>query len=288
MENPNLDNPRLRALQQLQSAMPVANQRVATQQQAARDIQLQQAVGKAAPTAATPAVAQQAGAVQAQNAGQQMIQNAQTEVKQAGQVGQLGIQAQQTEGARQLGEQKMGAAEQKMSNVQRLANLDARAKKEMFDDQMQFQRDENNRALFNSRQLADYAKLNAERGEVYKNYAQSVEQATKRKQQYMQAAFDSLSQRLQQEYKKAELNQDYAAMQQIQQMQNSMNERMAREKAYASNKMAQAGALGTIVGAVGGGIIGGIYGGPGGAVVGASAGAAVGGGAGTAMGAKNQ
>lgn len=272
MADPNLNNPRLRALQQLQSAMPVANQKIATQQQAARDIQLQQAVGKAAPTAATPAVAQAAGATQAQNAGQQMIQNAQTEVKQASQVGQLGVQAQQTEGARQVGEQRMGAAEQKMSNVQRLANLDAQAKKELYDDQMQFERDENNRALFNSRQLADYARLNAERGEAYANYAQEVERVNDRKLQYMQVARDKLFEQLNQEYKLAKQRGDQESAERIEQIKKDVDGRISREKTRAANRTAGAAAGGTILGAV----IGGIYGGPAGAKAGGQAGGAAG------------
>lgn len=273
---PNLNNPRLRALQQLQSQMPQANQGVANQQAAARDIQLQNAVQKAPAGTPSTSAGQVAGAAQATNAGQAMIKQAQTNVKQQGQMGDVGIQATQTEAARQLGEQKIGLEEQKTNNIARLAALDSRAKKELYDDQMQFQRNENNRTMLNDIQLSDYAKLNAERGEAYKNYSQSVKQISDRKLQAMQQAQSVIEQRLKQEQAKSEQEKNNGLIEELNYLQRNAAAKIRKEQAHNGNMTAAGGAIGTVAGAV----VGAYFGGAGGAM----AGGAVGGGLGTAAG----
>ena len=57
----------------LSSQVPVANQRLAAQQKAARDMQLQAAIGAARPAQATAQTAQQMGTAVAQQAGAQQV-----------------------------------------------------------------------------------------------------------------------------------------------------------------------------------------------------------------------
>lgn len=265
--------PRMKALQNLSNSLPVANSQVAAGQAAARDMQLQQAVKKAAPTTNIPQAAQQTAESSAQAASQQMIQRAQDQVKQQGQVGQMGLAEQQQQSQSNVAGLQGGAKQQEMDNLQKFADVSAQAKKEMFDDQMKFQKDEQGRTLFNERQLADYAKLNAENDQEYRNYAQNAEQLNKRKLQTMEAAYKVAMQDLQHKQAIAEQKKDQQAQLEINYIRKSIEEQMAKEKAKAANRTAAFQTGGAIIG----GVAGGVFGGPAGAMAGASAGSAVGG-----------
>jgi hypothetical protein len=160
-----------------------------------------------------------------------------------------------------------------MDNVQKFAQISEKAKQEMFDNQMQFQKDEQGRTFFNERQLADYARLNAENDEKFKDYAQNAEQLSKRKLQAMEHAYKLTMQDLQQKSNLAEQKKDQQAQLQINQIRKEIEERMQKERAKAANRAAAWQAGGTIVGGVAGAVIGG----PAGASAGASVGGALGG-----------
>jgi hypothetical protein len=81
---------RMRALRNLSQQLPVANQAIADGQQAARDMQVQQAVAKAPAAAPIATTAQTTGAAVAQSAGADAVKNAQTTTQQAGQIAQQG------------------------------------------------------------------------------------------------------------------------------------------------------------------------------------------------------
>lgn len=267
------ETPRLRALRNLSAQLPVANSNIASGQQAARDMQLQQAVAKAPPKANITQAAQQTGAAEAQNAGQQMVQNAQQGIKQQGQVGQLGIQEQQRASQANVQSLQSGAKEQSMDNVQRLGNLSEQAKQELYDKQMQFERDESGRALLNETQLLDYAKLNAQNQEQFKDYAQTADQLNKRNLQAMETAYKLIASDIEQKQRVAEQKKDQSQLQELAKMKKEADEKIAKERAAAANKSAMWTAGGTIAGTA----VGAAFGGPAGAMVGGAAGGAVGG-----------
>lgn len=267
------DTPRMSALKQLSQNLPVANSRIAQGQAAARDMQVQSAVARQPVAAPITQTAQQTGAAAAQQTGAQMVQGAQQGIQQQGQVAQVGLQqAGQAADARVAGSQ-MSAAEQKMDNVERLAALDESAKQELFDANMQFQRDESGRALFNETQLADYARLKAGSDEEFKKYAQDAEQSTQRNLQAMETAYRIVNADMEQQYAEAKQRGDQEMMQRVQKAKQEAEARMKKEKARAANKQAMwsAGA------GVAGGAAGAVFGGPTGAMVGAQAGSAIGG-----------
>lgn len=266
-------SPRQKALQNLSNQLPVANQRVAQGQQAARDMQLQQAVQKAPAGQNITQTAQQTGAAAAQNAGAQMVEQAQNQVKQQGQIGQIGLAEQQQQAQANVAGLQQGAKEAAMSNVQKFAQISEQAKQEMFDKQMQFQKDEQGRTFFNERQLADYAKLNAANDEQFKDYAQNAEQLNKRKLQTMEQAYKVAMADLNQKQALAEQKKDQQAQLQINAIKKEIEERMQRERARAANRAAAWQAGGTIVGAG----VGAFAGGPAGAAAGAQVGGAAGG-----------
>lgn len=248
------ETPRMKALRNLAQQLPVANQQIAQGQQAARDIQLQQAVQKApAQTAITPA-AQGTGAAMATEAGVQQVQRAQDQLKQGQQVGALGLQEQSRAAESRIAGQKAGLREQEMDNINRFAQISERAKQELFDKQMKFQKDESGRALFNTTQLADYAMLNARNEEQLRNYQQSVQLASKRKTELLQAAYNKMEEQLKFEYSKDKQKRDQEAEKIIAKRMSDMKKRIAESKAQGDSERAKweaiSGAFGGAVSAV--------------------------------------
>lgn len=275
---------KLTALQNLQGQLPVASQRVAQGIQAARDIQLQQAVAKAPTGAAIAPAAQQTAAAAVQQTGQQQAQAAQQMVQQTGQVGQLQLGEQKMSGQQAVFGAQQAAEKQGLDNVQRLSQLDMNAKKELYDNEISFKRDEAGRTLFNQRQLADYVKQNAVSDEQFKSYAQQAEQISKRNLQAMESAYNIIAENLKQQSAIAEQNKDQAAKKQIQEIQIELQKRMAKARARAANNMGAWTAGGTVVGAVAGGVAGSFLAPGAGTAAGAAAGASTGGALGSYIG----
>lgn len=243
---------RMSALKSLANQLPVANRRIATQQQAARDIQLQQAaaqspVGPSAPKIAP--VAQQTGAAVAQMAGEQQVQAAQQTGQQLGQVADVALGEQKLANTAQIAGQQAGLREQQMSNVDRFAKLNRGLKKELYDDEMQFKRDQIGRTLFSERQLIDYAAQNARDEEEFKNYAQSAEQVSARKIQVLNNAYEKVMQQLDIEFKKAEQQKDQQTKLEIIQMQKDAKEAQRRAINKERNKGAAWRTAGALAGA---------------------------------------
>lgn len=262
-------SPRLTALQKLSSQIPVANARVAQGQQAARDLQLQQAV-KQAPSSMGTQQAQQVGAQQAATAGQQQLATQEAGIQQQAQVGQLATQATQQQQQGQMAGLEQGLEKQRQDNVQKFAQLSQQAKQEMFDSRMQFQRDEMGRLVANERQLADYARLTAENDEQFRTYAQQAQQAHEMKIQTLETINRRLQAAMQDEAIRKQEGLDRLSQQQILQMQRDVERQMQQAKADAAKKTAMYGAIGTVAGA---GI--GALGGPAGAAAGASIGGGI-------------
>lgn len=292
------------ALRNLAAQMPVANQRVAAGQQAARDLQLQAAVQKVAPAQATIQNAQQTGAALAQQAGQEQVQRVQSAAQGQDQIQQLGQQVQALETQKNLVGLEAGLKEQQMSDAQKFASVSEAAKKEMFDSRMDFEKDEMGRKFSNERQLADYARLRAHSEDEWQNYVQRTDQMYQRKEQFLTAAHQKLVQEIQlqnaqmdqlrdQMSKKAMSSREFTAKQEIlKQRQAKLLELQAaeayligakqREEARRRNTMAKNGALGSILGAGIGAALGTMAGNPAmGAAAGAGIGSSIGGAVGT-------
>lgn len=292
------ESPRMSALKALSNKLPVANTQLQKQQAAARDIQLQQAVGGAAPAAATTQNAQQTATAQTQNAGQQVIQGAQQQVQQQGQIQQTGVQEQARQDQATVSGLQQGADQEKLDNVQKLAQIDQKAKQEMYDSRRQFAEDELGRKFTNERQLADYALLRSKSQEDWLQYQQQTDKLNQRNMQLLQAAQQKLSSQLEYENKAVNQLKDQALKKNLTAQQQAAAQKMLQEKlqlrnalaqkqyalaaslqkkqADAANRHAKNAAIGTVAGAVIGGALGSVV--PGlGTVLGASVGASVGG-----------
>lgn len=271
--------PKMKALQNLSNSLPVANSKVAAGQDAARQMQIQNAVKAAPVTSNTATVAQSTGATAATQTGQQMVQGAQQQLQQQGQVAQLGQAEQARQGQGEVAGLQAGAKDEAMDNVSRLAALDSRAKDELYDKQMKFAQDENGRTLFNEHQLADYARMNATSDEELKNYSDKITQMSQRKMKMMEIAFNKIDQDLNFKYAQAKQAGDQAAAREIEQMRADMEEKKRAAKTELASSTMIGGALGTVIGAVIGGVatespVGAVAGGAAGGALGSSAGAA--------------
>lgn len=241
--------PKMAALQNLQKQLPVASQKIASGIQAARDIQLQQAVAKAPTGAAIAPAAQQTAAAATAQTGAQQVDAAKQMIQQAGQLGQLQLGEQQMGAKQQVFQAQQAGRQQEMTNAERLGRLDLSAKQELYDKEIQFKKDEAGRALFNERQLADYAIRNARSDEEYRNYEQKAQLLHKRELQAMESAFSLVMEDLKQRWSLAEQQKDQVAKKQIADMQLAIQKQMEKARAKAANNAAMWQAGGMIAGA---------------------------------------
>lgn len=206
---------KLKALQNLAGQIPVANQKLAQGQAAARDIQLQSSV-KAAPQATQIAPAAAAvGTAQATTAATQMVDAAKSSQAQLGQVAQVGLAQQGQEQQAATSSLQAGAKQQEQDQVARLGKISMEAKNEIFDKQLAFKKDEAGRALFNTRQLMDYAVTNAKSNEDFARYKQKAEQVQKRTTEAMSHAFKLVQQDLDRQQALAEQSKDQVSAKKI-------------------------------------------------------------------------
>lgn len=291
------DTPQMSALKRLATQLPVANQRLASQQQAARDLQLQQAVSAVPPAQATTRTAQTTGAAAAKQTGDQAVANAQQGVQQQQQVAQLGQQQQGIEAQQRVSDLQAGAREQAMSNEQKLANISEQAKQEMFDSRKKFAEDELGRKFTNDRQMADYVVSQAKSQQDLLDYQQKVDQLSKRSQQASETALNKVSQQLKAENALANQLQDQLSQKgitaneqenlrtlyaqkvdqinKLQQSEIALKLQLQKNQADAANRSSMISSIFSIAGAVGGAVVGGPAGGMAGASLGAGAGSLI-------------
>jgi len=240
----------------LASQMPVRNKAVADQQRAARMLQLQQAVSQLAPQQA-PTATQAAGmgASIAQQAGTEQVNRAKDLVQQSAQLGKLGQQETALTNLQTTGALQQQAQQESFDQASRLASLDDAAKREMFDSQLQFKKDQADNTLFSERQLADYKRLSAQGDEDLKNWAQRSNQLHARNVQVLQAISDRLNEALTSDYLKGRQKLDQQSKLELAQMKRDNDIRLAKARADAANTSAMWGALGGAATMAGGALI---------------------------------
>lgn len=267
---------RIQQLQKLQQSLPSGAQQTQTGLEAARQMRLQEMV-KGAPraTSITP-MAQQVGGQQAAEAGKAALQNQQGLQKQASQVGALQLGEQKLGQQAQLGQQQRAISAANREQQSRLAELGQETKNKLFDQQMEFSKNQRGQTTFNERQLADWAVANSRSEQELANRMQALTQANKRKLQYLQTQNAKINQALKTGYLNDKQRLDNQARKELLTIKMENERRMAREKNNAANKQAIGRALGTTGGAVAGAYAGGPAGAAAGASMGGEAGSAVG------------
>lgn len=254
--------------------MPVRNQELADQQRAARTLQLQQAISKLTPQQAP--TAQQAagmGAALSAQTGQEQVGRAQQMVETTGQMAKLGQQETALAGQQKLGAMQEAARQEQLSQIDRLAKLDANAKRELFDKELQFRKDAANQTFFTERQLADYKKQSAVSDEQYRNWANQAQNYHKRNIASLEAVYNKLAEIEKNNFQIGEQKLDQAARKEIQTLLADAKRRVADAQRRAANNTQM---WSTVFG-VAGGVAGAFTGTPQGAMIGYQAGSALGG-----------
>lgn len=263
-------------LSALAGQMPQRNQEIAEQQRAARTLQLQQAISKLRPgQAPTTAQAAGMGASLAAQAGQEEVSRAGQAIETTGQMAKLGQQETALAGAQRIGSMQEAARQEQMSQIDRLAKLDANAKRELFDKELSFRKDAANQTFFTERQLADYQKQAAASDEAFKNWANTSQNMHKRNIATLEAVYNKLAEVVENDYRIGKQQLDQASRKELLQMKIDAERRLNKARNDAANTTAMWTAGGTIVGA-GVGLVA-TGGNPLGAMAGAQAGAALGG-----------
>jgi hypothetical protein len=274
---------RLEQLKALSQQLPVANQQIAQQQQAARTIQMQQQLGQAGAGAGVRQ-AQAVGAQQVGQAGQQAVQNAQQAAAQQGQVAKLGASEQASQTSQVLAAKQLSLQDESRKLDRQVAQLGEDKKNELFDNRLKFNYDKAGQSYMNERQLSDWARLSARNEEEYKTYAQQMDQIATKELEILRVAHAKLSQSLEGAYAGRTQEMDQATNKRIVQAKADLEREIREKQAKSAARAAQWQAGGTIVGAVAGGVIGSVVPGAG-TAVGVAAGGAVGGGVGSMVGA---
>lgn len=243
----------------LAEQMPERNKLIAQQQKAARALQLQQAVAgmPASPMAApvTKTQVAQLGGQMAQAAGEQQVTQAKQAMQGAEQVAKLGLGEAQLEGAKALDIQRTAAQKEELDQVQRLANVDQKAKQELFDAQLQFRTDASGQKLFTERQLADYAALSANREEAFNNFKQKSIQYSKRNIQMLESMGRKMEQALKSGYLDDKTKLDQATKLEIQRLVDDNKKRIAKAQAKGQQTAQTYGAVGQVMQVVGSALV---------------------------------
>lgn len=242
-----------RGLAGLAANMPVRNKVIADQQKAARALQLQQAVAGMTPQqTATPAQAAQMGAAIAGEAGKQQVAAAGQMVESAGQMAKLGQQETALAGGEKLGGMQLAAQKESLGQTERLAALDDRAKREIFDAELQFKKDSADQTQFTQRQLIDYARANAKSDEEFKTWSQRAQQASRRNIQVLETINNRLEEALRSDYAKGRQKLDQETRLEIARLKRENDAAIARARANGANTAMMWGAAGSLLTIAGG------------------------------------
>lgn len=240
---------RARQLEKLALSLPMENQQFARQQQEARLAQLQQQMSTLSPGTGGVRTAQQLGAQQARQAGDIQLKAAQQTQAQTQVLGQEAL-AEQARAKRGRGfELTVALNQQQRQAANRLNRIDIQLKNNLLDQQLQFKQTQAGQALFNERQLADWAIAKAQSQEEYANYAQAATQMYQRELQILETANKKLEQILKQNYIKENKPLDREMRRQLTEQKAALELSIKKKENAAKNRISMWQVGGQILGA---------------------------------------
>ncbi len=271
-----METARTRALKQLATTMPVANQQVAQGMQAARLMGVQRAVSQA-PTPAAGAggtgvrEVQAAGAQQAAAAGEIQVGAATKTAEGLAQLGQVGVAEAKRAGSADVATAQSNAQQTETADASQLSKLGLDVKQKLFDDRIKFARDEAGNKVWTESLLMDHAVTAAKSDAEFKSRMQTAQLVHERRSKMLEVAHAKIVAALEYESKSKQQNMTQDVREKLIRAKAELEAKMQREAADAANKQAMWSAGGTIVG----GAIGAL-GGPAGVAAGAAIGGALG------------
>lgn len=270
-------NTRLQQLNKLAGQVPGVTKQAANVAQSQQDLSLLDTTRQ---VGLRPGAAGQLAAARTQSEGQIQTQAAGQQQQALAQVGGQMVQQQGMNQQDRLSKLSRSLQEKSRTLTTRLSQLDENAKNRILDNQLQFQRDEMGRTLFNERQLADFALLQATNAEDIRNYQQTVEQLSRRKLQMLQSAQTILTQQLELDYQRESRQLSQEQTLKLQRAKQELQNKIAKEQAERANRAGMNSAIGGMLGGVGGAVVGNILapgvGGPTGAMMGQQLGSGLG------------
>lgn len=272
---------------QMVSQFPQQNEQIGKQLAEGRAAQMRAAVTGTAAAGRPMArgTLGQAAAQSIQQQAQPQLQARQQTIQQQGQLAQMQLQEQATQKAQRLQDRKAASARQERENLLALNQLQRGLGDSLFTQQMQFQKDELNRAVFTERQLMDYKVVSAKRGEDLANYQQMVTQTSQFRMQLLKTSYQRIQEQLQVSFALNEQEKDQAQELRLLEAKRAIEEKIAKEQAEQANRGAMFSAIGTAVGVVAGVALTVVTGGAGAVAIGAAAaaGGALGGAVGSGL-----
>ena len=258
---------------------PVTNPKASQQLADTQAIRARAAVGQAPSQPIAPA-AQATGAALTAQAGQQALgQQAQQAGLAKGQAG-LALGQQKLEGQAKLFGQEQAQQQAAMRMDQQLFDISEAAANEEQQLRTNFNKRVAQEDYLRDIELANWAVLNSQNDQDFKDKIQAMEQAHAKKEATVDHAYKLVLKDLQQQADKSTQDRRQAIDKEIKEIQAAWQAEQARRKNEAVNRQAMYSAGGTMIGAVAGGIIGSVVPGAG-TAAGATAGAALGGSLGT-------
>lgn len=189
-----------------------------------------------------------AGAVDSQSSIANKAEGAKSQA--ATEIGTMALQNDATGRKAAFQQRKIQIGEQTRTAVEQLRVLDNGLAKKLFDDQMDFAKDEIGRTVFTEHQLMDYATLKFKRDEDFQDYRQSVSQMSERRTYLLKAASKRIEQTLLQTYEvdQQEANQELQAR--LIKAKADIQQKIAEQAAANEERGAMWGTIGTVGGVV--------------------------------------
>jgi hypothetical protein len=249
-------------------------------QQAAKTMEMQKSVGQLAqqPTDVVPTTGQLK-----ETAAKQATENIAAGTAGMQQAAQGAATAQQADynqkklqRAKELANKRISLQQTAREQEQQFAGLAGAKKAELFDDNMQFKKDELNRTQFNDRQLVDWALTQAKNETEMAEFENMIEQSLDRKRQVVEHAARMLEQQLQEAFAASEQGLDQQAKEDLFAIKQAADEARRKAEARANSTAAAWSSGGAIVGGIIGGVVGAIAANAPGAIAGAGVGSGVG------------
>lgn len=229
---------RIEQLKALSSKFPAANQQVAAQKQAGRAMQLQQAVGQAeAPKPGSiTSTAQQVGAQQTAQAGQIQSEAAQKGLAQTAKTREMVLGEQQMAASQRVADRSINLSGQSRKMENDLSKIDQNVKNTLVDKQLKFNKDEANRTLFNTRQLADWSVLKAENKHELESKMRTMKQISDKKLQRLDLMKSRITSELQLELKKGNQERNQERVERLYKAKRLAEKQYIEEKREAQGK----------------------------------------------------
>jgi hypothetical protein len=163
---------------------------------------------------------------------------------------EMELKREQQEKQKLLFQRSMGIGANLRKQEQQLQRLNSNIKANLYDQAMQFEKDEIGRTKWKTSQLMDYAARKLARAQDYRKMEMQVGMMQKRRTQLLRTAQARIEQSLKQEFTKTEAARDRDLTDRLTKAAAEIKKKRAQDEAKARERSALWGSVGEIVGTV--------------------------------------